>query len=178
MKTLTALLFSLFFTTVLHADLGKDNPVVSNPAEGVALYKADEVRVYKSQSRIEMLFEGQVVKTYFAHLGKGGLLPKRQEGDMRVPEGQYFLDTKNPDSKYHKSLHVSYPNEEDIKRAAAAGVKPGGDIMVHGYPNNIIARAVARRKTDWTQGCMAVEDNEMDEIYNSLEVPTPITIYP
>lgn len=176
MKKLIFILLSLVLSTAVLAE-SKDQPQL--PEEGIAPYKADEVRVYKSKRRIEMLFEGKVVKTYFPHFGKGGLKPKRREGDNLVPEGKYLLDAKNPYSKYYKALHVSYPNEEDILRGQATGVVDlGKDIMIHGYPNNVIARAFVRKKLDWTAGCIAVEDFEMEQIYNSLEVPTPITIYP
>ena len=176
MKTLTLFILPLLLTSLALADSSNELP--NSGSEGIALYRADEVRVYKSARKIEMLYLGKVVKTYIPHLSKGGLKPKRQEGDMLVPEGKYTLDYKNPYSKYYKSLHVSYPNEEDIKRAHDAGVEPGGDIMLHGYPNNIIARLVARSRRNWTRGCMAFENEEMEQIYNSLEVPTPITIYP
>jgi murein L,D-transpeptidase YafK len=173
MKTLTALLFSLLLILSVFAE-DTDKP----PLEGVGPYKVDEVRVYKAKRKIEIWYQGEIVKTYYPHLGRGGLKPKQREGDLLVPEGKYFLDAKNPYSKFYKSLHISYPNEEDIRRAKAAGVDPGKDIMLHGYPNNPIARMIAKRKVDWTQGCIAVQDWEMEEIYNSIEVPTPITIFP
>lgn len=145
--------------------------------------EADEVRVYKSKHRMELLFQGKVVKTYRVMLGRGGNGPKRKRGDNKVPEGKYFLDYKNSESQFYKSLHVSYPNEEDKRRAAEAGVDPGGDIMIHGYPNRpkplfkFLKKMGLIKLVDWTAGCVAVDDDEMEEIFNALEEQTPITIY-
>lgn len=145
--------------------------------------EADEVRVYKSKHRMELLFQGRVVKTYRVMLGRGGNGPKRKQGDNKVPEGKYILDYKNPESQFYKSLHISYPNEEDKRRAAEAGVDPGGDIMIHGYPNRpkplfkFLKKMGLIKLVDWTAGCVAVDDEEMEEIFNSLEEQTPITIY-
>lgn len=177
MKNLSALLFFLLLSFSATISVFAED-TEKTPLEGVGPYKVDEVRVYKAKRKIEIWYQGKIVKTYFPHLGRGGLKPKQKEGDLLVPEGKYFLDTKNPYSKFYKSLHISYPNEEDTRRALAADVNPGKDIMLHGYPNNPIARMIANRKVDWTQGCIAVQDSEMEEIYNSIEVPTPITIFP
>lgn len=149
-----------------------------------ARYSVDEVRVYKSKHRMDMLYKGKVTKSYKVALGKGGSKPKRQEGDNRVPEGKYTLDYKNPHSNFHKSLHISYPNEDDIRRAYEMGVDPGGDIMVHGYPNDqgifkkLFKWFGGMKNTDWTRGCVATNDKEIDEIYENVEVGTPITIFP
>ena len=116
-------------------------------------------------------------------LGRGGRGPKRQEGDLLVPEGKYFLDFKNPESLFHKSIHISYPNEDDLRRANEDGVDPGGDIMIHGYPNypkpffKFLRKIGLIKKIDWTAGCVALDNQEMEEIFENLEVPLPITIY-
>jgi murein L,D-transpeptidase YafK len=144
---------------------------------------ADEVRVYKSKHQMDLLLQGRVVKSFRVMLGRGGKGPKRKQGDNLVPEGKYFLDYKNHESQFYKSLHVSYPNDEDLKRAADAGVEPGGDIMIHGYPNKpkplfkFLKKMGLIKLVDWTAGCMAVDDDEMEEIFNSLEVMTPVTIF-
>lgn len=144
---------------------------------------ADEVRVYKSKHRMDLLFQGRVIKSYRVMLGRGGKGAKQKQGDNLVPEGKYFLDFKNPESLFYKSLHISYPNEEDTRRANEAGVEPGGDIMIHGYPNKpkplfkFLKRMGLIKLVDWTAGCVSVDDNEMEEIFNSLEVMTPITIF-
>ena len=143
----------------------------------------DEVRVYKSKHRMDMLFNGKVVKSYRVMLGRGGKGPKQKKGDNLVPEGQYVLDYKNPYSLFYKSIHISYPNDEDIRRAYEQGVDPGGDIMIHGYPNNpsrlfkFLNKIGLIRLIDWTAGCLSVNDNQIDEIFENIEVPIPITIF-
>ena len=136
-----------------------------------AEYKVDEVRVYKLKHRMEMLFEGKITKVYNVMLGRGGMAPKRQEGDKRVPEGEYILDLKNPYSKFYRSIHISYPNEDDIKRAEDMGVNPGNEIFIHGQPK------IFKPSGDWTAGCIAVTNNEMAEIWHNIEVPVKITIF-
>lgn len=143
----------------------------------------DEVRVYKSKHKMEMLVHGKVVKSYSVMLGRGGKAPKRKAGDNLVPEGQYILDYKNPESLFYKSLHVSYPNDDDQRRASELEVEPGGDIMIHGFPNRpspffkFLKRVGLIKLVDWTAGCISVDDHEMEEIFNDIEVPMPITIY-
>jgi murein L,D-transpeptidase YafK len=143
----------------------------------------DEVHVYKSKHQLNLISAGKVVKSYSVMLGRGGRGPKRQEGDLLVPEGKYFLDFKNPESLFYKSIHISYPNEDDLRRANEAGVDPGGDIMIHGYPNypkpffKFLRKIGLIKKIDWTAGCVALDNQEMEEIFENLEVPLPITIY-
>jgi murein L,D-transpeptidase YafK len=143
----------------------------------------DEVHVYKSKHQLNLISAGKVVKSYSVMLGRGGRGPKRQAGDHLVPEGKYFLDFKNPESLFHKSIHISYPNEDDLRRANEAGVDPGGDIMIHGYPNypkpifKFLRKIGLIKKIDWTAGCVALDNQEMEEIFENLEVPLPITIY-
>lgn len=145
--------------------------------------EADEIRVYKSRHQMDLLFQGKVVKSYRVMLGRGGSKAKRKQGDNLVPEGKYFIDYKNPDSQFFKSLHISYPNDDDKRRAAEAGVEPGGDIMVHGYPNRpkpifkFLKKMGLIKLIDWTAGCVAVDDDEMEVIFNSIEEHTPITIF-
>ena len=145
--------------------------------------EADEIRVYKSKHQMDLLFQGKVVKTFRVMLGRGGSKAKSKQGDNLVPEGKYIIDYKNPDSQFFKSLHISYPNDEDKRRAAEAGVEPGGDIMVHGYPNRpkaifkFLKKMGLIKLIDWTAGCVAVDDDEMEAIYNSIEEHTPITIF-
>ncbi|MGZ3789705.1 MAG: L,D-transpeptidase family protein [Bacteriovorax sp.] len=143
----------------------------------------NEVRVYKAKHRMDMLASGKVVKSYKVMLGRGGKSAKRKQGDNLVPEGQYILDYKNPDSLFYKSIHISYPNDEDVRRASEEGVEPGGDIMIHGYPNHpkplfkFLKRMGLIKFVDWTAGCVSVDDGEMEEIFNDIEVPMPITIF-
>lgn len=143
----------------------------------------DEVRVYKSKHRMDLLVAGKVIKSYRVMLGRGGKSAKQKQGDNLVPEGKYVLDYKNPYSSFYKSIHISYPNDEDIRRAYEQGVDPGGDIMIHGHPNKptrlfkLLKRLGLIKLVDWTAGCVSVSDKQMEEIFESIEVPTPVTIY-
>lgn len=142
----------------------------------------DEVRVYKSKRRMDLIAAGKVVKSYKVMLGRGGKQAKQKQGDNRVPEGKYFLDYKNPNSQFHKSIHISYPNEDDLRRANEQGYDPGGDIMIHGYPNKpkplfkFLKKMGLIKLVNWTAGCVAVDDGEMDEIYENVHEYTPVTI--
>ena len=111
-------------------------------------------------------------------LGFSPVGPKQSEGDGRTPEGNYTVDFHKSDSAFHRALHISYPDAADSARAAEAGVAPGGDIMIHGLPNGFSALASAHRLRDWTAGCIAVTDSEMDEIWVSVADGTPIEIRP
>jgi len=104
--------------------------------------------------------------------------PKEHEGDGRTPEGIYTIDFHKPDSAFHRALHVSYPSAEDNARAAETGLSPGGDIMIHGWPNGLRAFGATHRLRDWTAGCIAVTDPEIDEIYSSVNDGTAIEIRP
>jgi murein L,D-transpeptidase YafK len=147
------------------------------------LISVDEIRVYKSKHRMELIANNQIVKTFKVVLGRGGKAPKRIKNDHKVPEGLYTIDYKNPDSLFYKSLHISYPNEEDQRRAAEAGVDPGGDIMIHGYPNKLspffkfLKKLGLMKMVDWTAGCVAVNDKEMEAIFQAVELNTPVRIF-
>jgi len=138
----------------------------------------DSVLILKKDHLLELLANGKVFRTYKVALGQGGLAPKRQQGDGLTPEGHYVIDARNAASHYHKALHVSYPNAEDRKRAAKSGVSPGGDIMIHGLPNGKGAIGSAHRLYDWTLGCIAVTDEEIDDLWNRVPVGTPVEIRP
>jgi len=130
--------------------------------------KADKVLVEKGARRLTLFSGGRKLKEY--HIAR--------EGDGRTPEGIYTIDFHKPDSAFHRALHVSYPSAKDNTRAAEAGVSPGGDIMIHGLPNGLGALGVAHRLRDWTAGCIAVTDPEIDEIYSLVNDGTPIEILP
>ena len=144
------------------------------------LTRADKVVVKKSERKMQLLQGGEVVKEYKISLGDRPRGHKFEEGDERTPEGDYILDWRNPNSRFHRSIHVSYPNERDIGLARFLGVKPGGMIMIHGQPNHIrSARMKADyQRRDWTDGCIAVQNHEMDEIWRTVRNGTPIKILP
>ncbi|SRR6266568_4853132 len=140
--------------------------------------KADSILILKKPHLLELLAQGRIIHTYKVALGQGGLAPKEREGDARTPEGHYVIDARYAQSHYHKALHVSYPNAEVRKRAAKLGVRPGGAIMIHGLPNGKGWLGPVHRQYDWTLGCVAVTDQEIDEIWNLVPVGTPVEIRP
>ncbi len=124
----------------------------------------DKVFVDKSERVLKLLSGDKVIKTYHIALGDSPAGHKRQQGDERTPTGSYKLDYKNEKSSYYRSIHVSYPNASDKAQARKLGVSPGGDIMIHGQKNGFGHLAALTQKRDWTDGCIAVTDDEMDEI--------------
>lgn len=140
--------------------------------------KADSILILKKDHLLELLAGGKVIRTYHVALGRGGLAAKQREGDALTPEGHYLIDSRNAGSKYHRALHISYPNAEDRKRAAKRGVSPGGAVMIHGLPNYASWIGAAHRLYDWTLGCIAVTDPEIDEIWNLVPDGTPVEVRP
>ena len=127
---------------------------------------------------MQLLAAGKVIRTYRVALGRGGLAPKQREGDGLTPEGHYVIDARSDHSKYYKSLHLSYPNSADRKRAERQGISPGGAIMIHGLPNGMGWLGARHRLFDWTLGCIAVTDEEIDEVWTLVPVGTPVEIRP
>lgn len=143
-----------------------------------AYMQPDRVVVMKSERRMLLMHGAYVIRVYDIALGRYPKGDKMREGDARTPEGSYTLDAKLEDSAFYRAIHISYPNAEDIARAEAAGVDPGGRIMIHGLPNNRTAEYVGHPRIDWTQGCIAVTNEEMDELWQLIALGTPIDIYP
>ena len=138
----------------------------------------DRVVVVKSTRTMTLVAKGKVVRTYRIALGGEPVGAKQQQGDHKTPEGLYVIDRRNPKSRFYKSIHISYPNEQERRRASQLGVDPGGDIMVHGLPNGFGWLGAMHREKDWTDGCIAVTDKEMDEIWQLVGDGTPIEIRP
>ena len=136
----------------------------------------DKVLVDKSERRLQLLSGDKVIKSYHIALGGNPIGHKQQEGDNRTPIGSYTLDYKNEKSGYYRSMHVSYPNAIDKANAKSRGVSPGGAIMIHGQKNGFGALAMLNQQRDWTADCMAVTNNEMDEIMAAVKVGTIIEI--
>lgn len=133
-----------------------------------------QVVVKKGDRKMYLISGKTVLRSYVIQLGNEPVGAKQYEGDGRTPEGLYFIDRKNPRSRYHLSVGISYPSSEDIARAAFAGLRPGGDIMIHGLGPE--GRALNR--PDWTAGCIAVTDGEIEEIFAMLNPGVPIFLYP
>ena len=139
---------------------------------------ADKVLIEKKERRLTLLSKGEVIKTYKIALGGNPVGPKERQGDNKTPEGTYIIDSRNRDSGYHLSLHISYPNEKDKMRAKELGVSPGGDIMIHGIKNGLTWVGASHAEVDWTKGCIAVTDEEMEEIYKLVPNGTIAEIRP
>lgn len=141
-----------------------------------ALAGVDLVKVDKSESKMYLLDGEKVVKEYHVAFGANPKGHKRQEGDERTPEGSYTLDYKKEDSVFYRAMHVSYPNARDIARAKQRGVSPGGFIMVHGQRNWLGWLAPLTQRFNWTDGCIALTNPEMDEFMKLVQVGTEIQI--
>lgn len=139
---------------------------------------ADRVLVEKSARRLTLLRDGKALKSYRMVLGRAPTGAKEYEGDQRTPEGIYSIDFHKPDSDYHLALHISYPEQHDIDRAALQGLSAGSDIMIHGLPNGRGWIGRFHRRNDWTAGCVAVTDFEIEEIYRAVPDGTAIEIRP
>jgi murein L,D-transpeptidase YafK len=140
--------------------------------------KATRVLVLKNEHKMQLFSGETVIKTYTVALGRGGLAPKQRQGDHLTPQGLYQIDRRNQDSRFYLALHISYPNEIDRERARKLGVAPGGDIMIHGIANGLGWLGSMQHMVDWTNGCIAVTDAEMDEIWLLVPEGTPIEIRP
>lgn len=151
---------------------------VGTPASAAADLKADRVIVTKAARTLTLERNGAAFRTYPVALGAQPKGHKQREGDKRTPEGVYAIDARNPNSAYHLSLRISYPNEADRNRAVADGVNPGGQIMIHGIGPSSRAVKPLHPLFDWTDGCVAVTDEEMEEIWNFVDVGTPVEIKP
>lgn len=136
--------------------------------------EADRIVVNKSKRELELWAKGEVVKKYKISLGKNPIGHKEREGDSRTPEGLYYINDKNPNSGYHLNLGISYPNERDKQ----ASTNPGGDIKIHGLKNGNGFISRFHRFADWTEGCIAVTNSEMDELFEAVPIGTPIQINP
>ncbi len=138
----------------------------------------DLVVVYKEARLLQLRKSGQIVRSFDIALGVEPEGHKLYEGDGRTPEGVYTLDWRNPDSQFYRSIHISYPREDDREAALRRGQSPGGMIMIHGMPNGRRAVDMGHPLSDWTNGCLAVTNDEMDEIWSLVEDGTTIIIFP
>jgi murein L,D-transpeptidase YafK len=138
----------------------------------------DLVLVEKGKRTLSLIHEGKPLKSYRISLGRNPVGPKRCIGDRKTPEGAYTIDWRNSESKYHLSLHISYPNSTDHQNANEIGCDPGGDIMIHGLPNGRWWIGRYHRIADWTKGCIAVTNWEIEEIWRAVSNGTKIEIRP
>lgn len=148
------------------------------PISAFGTEKADKVLVVKSESKLYLMRNEKIIGAFKAAFGANPKGHKQQEGDERTPEGEYILDYKKSDSAFYKAIHISYPDQEDKKRAKRAGVNPGGLIMIHGQKNGFGWFAWITQNFNWTDGCIAVSNSAMDEIWEAVSIGTPIEIKP
>jgi murein L,D-transpeptidase YafK len=149
---------------------------ISHTQSATPLPTADSILVVKHARTLTLLRDGQPIKQYRVALGRGGLGPKDHAGDNRVPEGTYRIVSRNPHSAFYRALRVGYPNAQQVAAAHTRGVDPGGDIMIHGIRNGLGWLGPVHRMIDWTKGCIAVTDPEMNEIWSAVPDGTPIEI--
>ena len=163
-----------FIATVVLA-LGLGIALVLAPTSEAAadLPKADKLVVYKAKRTMHLVRKGWIIRTYSIRLGDKPVGPKIFENDGRTPEGRYLIDRHNANSRFHRSLHINYPRPQDIARAKKYRSSPGGEIFIHGTPGK-----GGRYAGDWTNGCIAVENHEIEEIWHAVEDGTPIEIKP
>ncbi len=180
-------IFLSLITVTTHADL-EETPLFMEPVKTKILSKPNEnsadnyidfVLVRKKERKLYLYSNHEVVKSYQIALGKEPEGQKLKEGDSRTPEGLYTLDWRNPNSRFFRSIHVSYPNVVQSRSAKEAGVDPGGSIMIHGQPSDWSERIkLTFNYQDWTEGCIAVENQDMLEIWDLVRDGTPIKIDP
>ena len=158
----------------------KENEIIKLQTEALAAQKgpADKILIEKKERRLTLFSKGKVLKAYQIALGGNPNGPKERQGDNKTPEGTYIIDSRNKDSRYHLSLHISYPNEKDKKRAKELGVSPGGDIMIHGIKNGFSWVGDLHAEVDWTKGCIAVTNEEIEEIDKLVPKGTIVEISP
>ena len=147
-------------------------------AETSAYSDINQLLIRKGERRLYLMSNDEVIRSYRISLGQTPEGHKLYEGDSRTPEGNYYIDYRNPNSDFYKSIRISYPNPKDREAASAWGLSPGGNIMIHGLPNDVGDMAFAYKGLDWTDGCIAVSNEEMDEIWRLVDVGTPIRILP
>jgi len=140
--------------------------------------RADRVVVLKKERTLQLLSQEKVIKTYKVALGGDPVGPKTRQGDHKTPEGVYVLDSRNVHSQFYKAIHISYPNAKDRAAARKLGVSPGGDVFLHGLPNGYGFVGASHRLKDWTDGCIAVTNEEINEIWKVVPDGTPIEIKP
>ncbi len=139
---------------------------------------ADLIWVHKSERKLHLLQDYQIVRSYSVALGKNPRGHKLAEGDSRTPEGLYLIDWRNPHSRFHLSLHISYPNENDVHRARRRNVDPGNNVMIHGVGDAGNGEAGRLPGTDWTDGCIALSNRDVEEVWRLVADGTPILIDP
>lgn len=187
-KHIMTLIVWAFFVFECQSQIPNDNTDISNlPHRRAHYYETyleisqpiDSIVIYKEKREMLTFHQGQKVKLYMISLGMEPIGPKQFEGDMKTPEGLYYINERDSISSYHKNLGISYPNEQDSLFAVNQGLSPGGEIKIHGFPNHHNKSAERElTDTDWTLGCIAITDFEIDELFIWVKENCPILILP
>ena len=148
------------------------------PTTAFSAEKADSVVVVKSEKKLYLYKAEHVLASYSVVFGANPTGHKQQQGDERTPEGRYTLDFKKSDSAYHRAIRISYPNAQDIENAKKRGVDPGGSVMIHGQKNGFSWASFLAQRFNWTNGCIALANADMDAVWEAVEAGTPIEIKP
>jgi murein L,D-transpeptidase YafK len=178
LRTVFLSIFTLVGVSVAYAEGPLPSSAIASTSLDAALPLADRVIVDKSERKLLLMRAGEVLRSYKIALGLRPEGHKQFEGDFRTPEGAYRLTRRNPNSEYFLSIQIDYPNDSDIKRAQRQGLKPGGAIMIHGQPNTPRKSRDYYTNVDWTEGCIAVSNSDMVEIWLMTPPDTPIEIQP
>lgn len=170
-------LVAVFFATVATTPLFAydDARCTAKLPDSVSI---DSIAIHKEARELLVFSRGQTIKVYRVRLGLNPVGCKQVSGDCKTPEGLYYITYRNPNSLFHKSLGISYPNAADMARAKRMGKAPGGDIMIHGLPNRDADVGPDRYQNDWTWGCIALRNEEIDELFLRINPGTPIMITP
>jgi murein L,D-transpeptidase YafK len=174
---------SLTVVTVAQATVAAESRSLIHPIAGVRgpggpVPIADSIVIEKKARRLTLYHHGRRIRTYLVALGANPVGDKQYAGDRRTPEGLFSIDNKNEKSDFHMALHISYPDSAHAARAAAMGLAPGGGILIHGLPNSKGATGAFHRTVDWTDGCIAVTDEEIEGLWSAVMVGTPVEIKP
>ena len=178
--------FSVFFLNFAHSQINEDAIYLCSQAAEFAKHpkwslgnthaEADYIFVDKKNKLMHLMRDQKIIRTYKVALGRGPASTKICTGDNKTPEGDYKIEYKNSASDYHLSLRISYPEQKDIDNARKVNCNPGGDIMIHGFPENALARLFINHPSNWTKGCVAVTDSEIEEIWSVVHTKTPVLI--
>jgi len=172
MKNRLLIILVLIIATIgLFIFLHSNNPIDKS-------IKIDKIVIEKSKRKLQVYSNDKLIKTYKISLGQNPTGDKEFEGDKKTPEGEYVINDKNPNSGYYKNLGISYPNKQDIENAKKIGKDPGGQIKIHGIKNGLGWIGKIHLLMDWTAGCIALTNEDIDELYNVIKVETPIVIKP
>ncbi len=156
----------------------RPHAAVATATARTPLALADSIVIEKKAHRLTLYYLGKPMRSYLVALGGNPVGDKIRAGDKRTPEGVFWIEDRNPNSKYHLALRISYPDAAHRARAQQMGATPGDDIMIHGLPNGLGEAGASHRVNDWTNGCIALTDEEIEEIWNVVPLGTPVEIKP